>query len=319
MRVVFNELSIDERYRNCMSTVHPRDQINQFVELLHILFSSSKIQSLVTLPDIYSFRLTKDYGVKDWFEEKEPLVKRSHKQFLKSVYNRCSFLERESYGDRELCIEIDGMDIAALGCLVAYEMEEYAISVFTNEIWKAIIISGKYRILDETYGMNEEDVEMKNISSVEHISAFEKQERESLYENISSGQDLWEKREILFPNLWFCEKVKEQLYQDHEQYHIEQIMKKLMRLDEYFSNYDGRYDPEELGLNARTESQTVKQTSKLYLQRLFKIPDGREEYFFDHIGFWGKYCGRIYFLPDRISGKGIIGYIGKHLKTAQYK
>ena len=140
-----------------------------------------------------------------------------------------------------------------------------------------------------------------------------------MLEGITSGQDLWEKREKLYPNLIFCENVKDNLYQDSEKYHIMNVMTRLNRLQQYFSAYDGRYEPKKLGMNARTESDTVKKEPSLKNLRLFRKPDGSEEFFFNHIGFSGKYSGgRIYFLPDDANKKCFIGYIGRHLPTKKF-
>ncbi|MGN0462818.1 MAG: hypothetical protein ACI4HZ_10305 [Ruminococcus sp.] len=96
-------------------------------------------------------------------------------------------------------------------------------------------------------------------------------------------------------------------------------MKKLERFQEYFSNCSSSYDPKELGIGARTESETVKSDTELKNLRKFQLPNGSEEYFFDHIGFTGKYSGgRIYFLPDNSNNKCYIGYIGRHLPTKKY-
>ena len=72
-------------------------------------------------------------------------------------------------------------------------------------------------------------------------------------------------------------------------------------------------------MSARTESETVKTNAELKKLRKFKLPNGNIEYFFDHVGFTGKYTGgRIYFLPDNPNKICYIGYIGKHLPTKNY-
>lgn len=96
-------------------------------------------------------------------------------------------------------------------------------------------------------------------------------------------------------------------------------MKKLERFQDYFSNCNNLYDPKVLGMGARTESETVKSDTDLKALRRFKLLDGNEEYFFDHVGFTGKYTGgRIYFIPDNANNRCFIGYIGRHLPTKKY-
>ena len=96
-------------------------------------------------------------------------------------------------------------------------------------------------------------------------------------------------------------------------------MKRLQRMQDYFSTCSNTYNPNDLGLDARTESDTVKADSDLRDLRKFRLPNGQEEYFFDHISFSGKYKGgRIHFLPDNVNNMCYIGYIGKHLPTKNY-
>ena len=96
-------------------------------------------------------------------------------------------------------------------------------------------------------------------------------------------------------------------------------MRRLNCLQEYFSNCDSKYDPKALGIGARSESTTVKTDPDLKSKRKFRLPNGDEEYFFDHISFSGKYSGgRIHFLPDNINKKCYIGYIGQHLPTKNF-
>lgn len=73
-------------------------------------------------------------------------------------------------------------------------------------------------------------------------------------------------------------------------------MDRLLNLQKYFQEQHERYDSKELGMDARTESETVKTDVSLKNQRLFKLPSGEKEYFFDHIGFTGKYTGEEYIL-----------------------
>ncbi|RAV20446.1 hypothetical protein DQG23_15910 [Paenibacillus contaminans] len=97
-----------------------------------------------------------------------------------------------------------------------------------------------------------------------------------------------------------------------------QVLIRLQRMNVYFGDDDTDYNPQKLGFNARTESETVQQNPELKKLRKFRMPSGETEYFFDHIGFTGNYCGRIHFLPNKANKKCCIGYIGKHLKTKRF-
>lgn len=314
--IVLNELSVQSTHCQIADRT-PKVIISDFVALLHTLLALKKNCSIVASKDIYSFKITSDYGSKNWFDD--PHVKHEHKQFLRSVHNRCTLISTENYADSQFDVKIDGSDIPGIGCLVAYKTDLNVIGARTHQVWEDRTIYGIYETLDDNGNILTKHVGIGNISSEEHINQFEQQELLASLEHIYSGQDLWENKEKLFPNLQFCKEVKKQLYNDPEKVHIDQVAKRLKHLNDYFSTYDGIYDPKKLGMDARTESQTVKLTPELRDMRLFTKPDGTQAHFFDHIGFSGKYnSGRIYFLNDSETKTGIIGYIGKHLKTDRF-
>jgi len=318
MNIVLNELSV-AHHMNCPTNEHARNLINQFVEMLHLLANNGNMDHMITTHEIHSFIMTSNYGIKDWLND--PYVKRNHKQFFRIVCGKkCSFIVESDYGLSEFTVSINDCNISGIGCLAAYEMNENTISLNTCEIWSGEKIKGFYRTLDEDTGEERsEKAEIRNISTRDHLACIQKHISQDVYMSISSGQDLWEAKECLFPNLEFCESVKDQLYSDPEKFHIDQVLKKLMRLQEYFFQYDGVYNCKNLGLNARTESDSVKNNPELSAMRYFKKPDGSSDYFYNHIGFSGKYCGRIHYLPDDANKKCIIGYIGKHLRTSNFK
>lgn len=96
-------------------------------------------------------------------------------------------------------------------------------------------------------------------------------------------------------------------------------MERLKKMQEYFEVSHDVYIPRELGMDARTESDSVKNDNSLNKSRLFTMPSGEKQYFYDHIGFTGKYTGgRIYFMPDVENMRCYIGYIGRHLPTKKY-
>ena len=157
-----------------------------------------------------------------------------------------------------------------------------------------------------------------NISHEGHVRLLPEEFRLSENIIISSPYDLWINRTQLFPNLIFCECVEKQLSCFNDSLKLSQVIKRLSVLDKYFENYDGTFDKDALGHNARDESDSVKSSTHFSSYRYFKTPDGDYTYFYWHISFGGQFPGRIHFLPSSSHKKGIIGYIGKHLPTSKY-
>ncbi|GEK31730.1 hypothetical protein KZO01_20390 [Kurthia zopfii] len=312
MYAIFNELSVSSS--ETFDKEYSRSTINDFVKLLHKVNRKIGFKSLITTSDFYNLNVSA-YNINDWLND--PLVERNHKTFLRTFYNKCTSIDHENYSSNDFEIGINDKIVNGIGCLVASELNESVISLKTDTIWLKDVIKGTLLTYENDEIINEER-EIDNISEEAHINSVEAKLIHSEFAMLSSGQDLWEKREKLFPNLIFCRSIKDQLYKDPERFHIEQVAKKLLGLQQYFSNYNGIYNPNELGFKARTESETVKSNDHLKGLRLFEKPDGTREYFYDHIGFTGKYCGRIHFFPDNVNKKCYIGYIGVHLQTKKF-
>ena len=115
--------------------------------------------------------------------------------------------------------------------------------------------------------------------------------------------------------------MKHCLYENPEKNHIDKIIEQLDYLQQYFSNNNGIFSFEKLkllGLDASDDSISVKNDPNLKKDRLFRLPNGDDKYFFYHLKFYGKFETRIYFLPTEKNSKCYIGYIGKHLKTKKF-
>lgn len=205
------------------------------------------------------------------------------------------------------------------GCLVAYKLNGKTISLLTHSLWNEHKISGTHITLDlDTEETLFTEVQLDNIFNSSQVALFQSEAVDHTFQHISSGLDLWDNKALLFPHLEFCESVKDQLVEDSLGFHLKQVLLKLQRMNAYFGDEDTEYAPQKLGMKARTESESVQQDRELKKQRMFRMPNGENEYFFNHIGFTGNYCGRILFIPNKANKKCCIGYIGKHLKTKKF-
>jgi hypothetical protein len=317
MYLAFNELSVCSEICNYSPINIARNKINDFIKILVKAKQHKDFRGLVTTQDIHTFQISPIYSIHDWLCD--PLVDIKFKTFFRTFYcQKCNYIDNKDYSLNDFQIDLGEHRYSSVGCLVASEMKESVISLETHELWLNETIDGIFSTLDDTDEISVENRQLNNISKEIHFDKLEQKLKYDDFTMLSSGQDLWEKREGLFQNLVFCDSVKDQLYKDPQRFHIVQVAKKLLRIQRYFSEYDGTYNPKELGLDARTESETVKSTPDLKALRLFQKPDSSKEYFYDHIGFTGNYCGRIHFLPDDMNRRCYIGYIGRHLRTKKY-
>ena len=316
MYISFNELSTDSVFA-CDNTEIARKSFNDFLLFLKGLITRDILEGLFIPESNPMLDIAPNYSTSDWLND--PLVSREYKQFFLSIRSKYCVILKSSDFLSEYSIEIDNNKYISEGGLFAVENETACLSVLTHEFWKLQELNGEYHYYDDDMAYQEECKSIPNWSIDTNVDSLEKYVSKKEFSNIASGDDLWDKRETLFPNLVFCESVKGQLHEDPEKFHVVRVMERLTLLQDYFGSLNRPYSIKDIGANARTESMTVKKDPDLKKYRLFKLPDGSAKYFFDHISFTGKYAaGRIYFLPSPDSKKCYIGYIGRHLPTAKY-
>ena len=159
------------------------------------------------------------------------------------------------------------------------------------------------------WGAHFEVTDERHINSQENYHSFKKQK----IQNITKGIEIWERQSLLFERVILCPEVETQLKSVGS---IKQILRTLLLLDDYCVTYwnNGRFNYNEAmkfnsALDISTESTSTNNNSKKKQERLFKLPNGKTEYFDLHIK--PKENLRIYIFPDNL--KIYIGYIGAHL------
>lgn len=313
MILTFNELSGNKKYINSETVT---DLFKNLVEFLNELVKLNVLDALIVNEDTFSSQDEDHLNFSKLVIDKS--IEQKYRQFFLRFSDKYCKQINTSDVSGEFSIPINENYVKDVSCTYAFENEYDALSFPTNTVWADSAILGKYTEIDSDKIINK-DAEVTNVSTSTPIRDVAKKYQKLLQTNISSGQDLWENREQLYPNLIFCSNVKNQLFEDSEKFHIISVMKKLDGFQKYFSEYDGKYDPNKLGMGARTESESVKKNPELRDLRLFIKPDGTKDYFYDHVGFNGKYsAGRIHFLPDDKKRMCYIGYIGRHLPTKKY-
>ncbi len=317
--VSINEISMDEKFVINSSKNENLSRFDDFLKLIIELSKEKIVSGLFVTDDFYSKYIAADYSVNDWLQDKT--INRDHTRILRIKLQNAIFISKDKI-DGECVLKAKGDEFVGLGATYALESfdKPIVISVVYDECWNQEEIKGNYRFIDDDSEISEEERILHNITRTGEIAKYKNEAICELYSTISSGIDLWDRRDELFPNLTFCDSVKKQLYDNPERYHIIRVIDRLRILQDYFSQKHDRYDPIELGYNARPESDSVQNTPELRDMRKFRLPSGEEKYFFDHISLSSpKYsAGRIHFFPDIEHNNCFIGYIGEHLKTAKY-
>lgn len=308
--MILNELSM---HGNALGREQMKQVLSRFLEVCHRISLEKGDQDFYYAEELFLNELVPGYTIHNWL--KDPQVPKREQDFLRKMMNRRQLIDKKQFLESELCIDLkEGGRESATGCLAAYETGEYVVSLCTELQWKKESINGIYYTIEE----GEQEVEVGNCSSLNHISQLLIEEKKKTIRMVSSGLELWEKRESIYPHLIFCECVRKQLEEDRNSLHIKMIMKRLQILEDYFENYQGKFNPKDVGYGCREESETVAKNIQLRGMRIFKTPEGLKEFFTYHISFAGNFPGRIHFIPDGAHKRGIIGYIGKHLPTGKF-
>lgn len=315
MHIPFNEISLHRDFVSQLSEYEQAEAVSCFLGLVKNMNEKGVFASFLTEFD-FSEEISRLLG--------NSCIIGTQKSFLLSTFTKnVTRITPENQLD-EFKIKINEKEYCSTGCAYASrkDFDKIVVSVPTNDFWKNSKLVGDYSYFDENDNKQFSNVELTQISDASQTSCLVELETTKKKQAISSGQDLWERRQELYPNLIFCENVKKQLYENPQKYHIEKIMLHLDILQEYFITKNGEYreqDLKGLGLNVSPESDSVNQDNHLRNMRTFKLPDsGISTYFSEHIKFNSIFATRMYILPKAGTDKCYVGYVGKHLPTKNF-
>lgn len=308
--MIFNEVSL----KQLISEYQLKEQFSCFLKICQELRHKNNDNDFYYSDELLVEKIVGEYTVHDWLKDQS--VPQKDKQFFRTLIQRGHRIQTEKLLESELIVEIEnGQSISAKGALMAYEWNSYIVSFLSSKLWKREWVAGRYISIDSK---DEEIVRVRNCGLSDHVDKIVESEKKRQLLIISSGIELWQRREQLYPHLIFCESVKNQLEEARVSIQIQTIMKRIQILEDYFATYEGEFDKSKVGFGCRTESESVKNDPELNNRRKFTTPFGNEEFFYWHISFSGNYPGRIHFIPDPEHKVGIIGYIGKHLPTKRF-
>ena len=206
----------------------------------------------------------------------------------------------------------------AKGLGYAFEKDLLPLSLNNHNKWNNLELTLNLELIDEELDKIITDkVTVRNAwdkdSSFSHLIFLERALLGELLEEIrklKSGQELWRRREELFPSLLFCSVVENQLIKLSGDVLLN-LSKRLLEMDRYFTNWnEGDFDPQAFSGNPRLESTT--RINKFARQLSINCPDKVERLFSFHCNY-GVDGTRLHFFPDAESRICWIGYLGKKI------
>ncbi|SET59637.1 hypothetical protein [[Clostridium] polysaccharolyticum] len=317
MQMILNELSAN--FPVC-GREEGKKIMSHFLEVYQEIRKVVMNDSLVMDKHYNSFFLAKDYHISEW--RNDPTVDREKQRLFRSIINKAIVYDGREIDDVKIDIlssEFKYKMLNAIGCLIAYETGNFVLSFATHECWKEKFIKGLYSNLYELETVeNPRKVAVLNVSKVEdkyHIKTDYLEQINSRYRSVKCGKEILYHSKEWLPSIQFCDNAVRQLQAESNYMNVQQILKKLLELNDYFAELKGNFDVNALK-NCTPESEiTLKHYKK---EHTFRTPSGKEEIFSFHLRFTGTYAGRIFFKPDIENNTCIVAHIGKKLKNQTF-
>ncbi len=304
MELVLNELS----YAVALSESQAKSWYdNLFIEIC--LKTQKEFKTKLNLQHSLSpklFQFHESYSFEKWISELE----KDDRSIILSMLTSEPFIQNYPYYKFN--------DEEGMGLGYAFENDGVLISFLSNNFWKSLNLAIVCESLSED-GIEYEDFEVKNCfdeesvkSHYDHIKKVIDREKKINLNSIISGNELWKKKDNLFPNLIFCES-NQGFIESLSGQSLNKILIRLEEFNQYFMSWtNGVFDHTALSGKVRPESSTRE--TKYNTELTVKCPDGINRFFTLHCNY-GVYGYRLHFCPDITSRTCYIGYVGRKIGT----
>jgi hypothetical protein len=321
--LVFNELSLQNPASDQQTA---REWMSNFIKTVKVVKSQGVKVYLRTQYDFHKTILANEYPLRSWLNDQE--VAKEEQIFIKTLATGSPFStnivnsEIQDIENNQGLSEFYYQGIVAVGLGVAYLLDTLgintlAISFISDECWNLSKLEINYLEYTENGEEDRKILEIRHASCNIHVQDHATWIQGQIQASITDGEDIWDRKEELFPNLEFCDNVSKQLKNiQYRQLELAPVYKTLIELQKCCQNWkSGGFSVTGYPLDESGESEPT--LNKYGQERLFTCPDNEERLFERHIKL--RSCNwRIHFFPLQ-PGKVIIGYVGRHLPTVNYR
>lgn len=310
MYLFVNELSFQAQASDYDHAHRLMDELVSVIRSLKIL---QKGDPVCTSQTLWEKNIAPKYDVSQWLKD----ISKDKMRWFRAVVRKGPHVETllDEYLEYHKC-RFHGEDVSSSSLAGVF---------FFDGILTSLQNSDRYdseRICLECQGEGgAEASEVVNVFNSKQVHGVIEYLTKTIFQTISSWNDLWEEKAVLFPALSFCQCVKEQLDDlDFSPTNVKIIREHLSKMNEYSRRISSdekiRPDYQQMGLEATKEN---KITLKRYAyQREFVCPDGEKRMFEWHSKQKGQNLRIHFHPPDGANRHFIIGYIGPHLDTYKY-
>lgn len=222
-----------------------------------------------------------------------------------------TLLQEKEIEDVYYIIDMNVNNIPCKGLGIASENVTNSVAVsFTHEQWNLSAYTVSITLLDEEALPESFLSKTRNVCDESQCHLHQDALlRQKLFQ-IQTGNELWLKRNELFPNLQFCENVKAQMKAlKNGTSELRQVIIKLNELQAVASRCTTEKGIQESDFTSKVTYESKSRERTLHDKLTFLCPDGKE-----HLCSWhARYtpgAGRIHFYPVESNQVFYIAYIG---------
>ena len=290
--------------------------MHQLVDTIRTCATLGVRSVLRTPANFKQFLLAENYPIGRWAADTE--VGADYRRLFLTWTTKAPFLVdlvgSELYAQHAVGDFLFG-GVRAEGLGAAFLLDGLSVSFRSNEAWDDPNVELAVTTISEGgEDLIQQIIRVRHASAPGHIVQHRSWISLRRMTDVSGGDDLWRRRVEIFPSLDFCSLVSEQLCglsENDVRFAI--AVKGLGELQEYCVAWiEGPFNPEGL-YNVSLESAITLQKYGSYREIL--APDGTKRQFSWHLK---RRNMRIYFFPDPVTRRILVGYVGLHLPTVKY-
>jgi hypothetical protein len=312
--LIINDLSLNEISENKFLAMQ---KMEIFLDSYICAIQSGVSREVIIASDLNVLQLSEDYHIYNWRNDiKHDPEKRHLYHVFNNMINRSQLLHHIDDLDKEFVLDDGNRSKVLLKCFV----DQHIAFSFTSNRFTTPQICGSYNHLDHELNMVEEEAIVFNLALSEHvrsnleIQTFIEEVNKQYSLNFNNNEQFWDKREVAFPSLVFCENVRKQVANLEKTALVENV-KKIIRLEQYFSQWNwGAFDYRDIPCTSPESSETLKAYER---QHTFTTPFGENVIVSFHIK-GAAFDNRVYFHLDYIHKKVVICSVGEHLPCITY-
>lgn len=266
--------------------------------------------------------LAKGYYWQDWYgknlEKNRDLIRA-----FRSLATSQPLFRQEDFDLGLDFFEVRFQGEASYSALRAAAWREVPVTGFpTRHPWNTSPLTLEVTSMGADGGLFLVQKDVVNFCSLEILEKEIQALLEKRNQGMDSGRRLYEKRKEFFPHLVFCGNAINQLRSwSQSPALLQQVKETLTALNTFCEQWQENMHREcsaeslrKAGLNHRMsgESESVMNRQDLRKEREFWLPEGRKEFFQNHIKLSQGF--RIHFFQENATKTIYVGHIGPHLK-----